>query len=166
MNETIKNPAGTQPASAPAPVACCDASDGRSAASQSQQANCCPPAEAPLRERTDVGGRCPSRFAAPPRPAAEPMWSELHERLRAFVARRVPDRVVVDDLAQEIMLRLYTQMGRLRDRDRLDAWAYQVARNVIADYWRDRAADRELPLDEQLSERSRPCRSSTARRGG
>jgi DNA-directed RNA polymerase specialized sigma24 family protein len=31
------------------------------------------------------------------------------------------------------MLRLYTPMRRLRDRDRLDAWAYQVARNVIAD---------------------------------
>ncbi len=78
------------------------------------------------------------------------MWAELHTRLRAFVARRVPDRVAVDDLAQEIMLRLYSRISRLRDRDRLDAWAYQVARNVIADYWRDRAAARELPLDDQL----------------
>jgi RNA polymerase sigma-70 factor (ECF subfamily) len=84
---------------------------------------------------------------------AEAMWSALHERLRAFVARRVPDRVVVDDLAQEIMLRLYTHMAHLRDQDRLDAWAYQVARKVIADYWRDRAATRELPLDQQLSDR-------------
>jgi RNA polymerase sigma-70 factor (ECF subfamily) len=81
------------------------------------------------------------------------MWSELHERLRAFVMRRVPDHVVVDDLAQEIMLRLYSHMARLRERDRLDAWAYQVARNVIADYWRERATARELPLDDQLSDR-------------
>jgi RNA polymerase sigma-70 factor (ECF subfamily) len=87
------------------------------------------------------------------RPPAETTWSELHDRLRAFVARRVPDRAAVDDLAQEIMLRLYTSMARLRDRDRLDAWAYQVARNVIADYWRDRAATRELPLDQDLSDR-------------
>ena len=85
--------------------------------------------------------------------AAEPMWAELHERLRAFVARRVPDRVVVDDLAQDILLRLYGHIGRLREQDRLDAWAYQVARNVIADYWRDQAARRELPLDQSLSER-------------
>ena len=88
----------------------------------------------------------------PQPPAAEPAWSELHERLRRFVARRVPDHAAVDDLAQEIVLRLYTQMGRLRERERLDAWAYQIARNVIADYWRDRAAHRELPLDEQLTE--------------
>jgi RNA polymerase sigma-70 factor (ECF subfamily) len=85
-------------------------------------------------------------------PHAEAVWSELHERLRAFVARRVPDRVVVDDLAQDILLRLYTHMGRLREQERLDAWAYQVARNAIADYWRDRGARRELPFDQELSE--------------
>ena len=80
------------------------------------------------------------------------MWAELHERLRAFVTRRVPDRIVVDDLTQEILLRLYTHMGRLREQERLDAWAYQVARNVIADYWRDRATRRELLFDPALSD--------------
>jgi len=86
-------------------------------------------------------------------PFDEALWSELHARLRAFVARRVPDRVAVDDLAQDILLRLYVHIGTLREQERLDAWAYQVARNVIADYWRDRAARRELPLDHQLNER-------------
>jgi RNA polymerase sigma-70 factor (ECF subfamily) len=81
------------------------------------------------------------------------MWAELHDRLHAFVARRVPDRAVVDDLAQEILLRLYKHIGRLREQDRLDAWAYQVARNVIADYWRNQAAARELAFDPALSER-------------
>lgn len=81
------------------------------------------------------------------------MWAEMHERLHAFVARRVPDRTAVDDLAQEILLRLYTHIGQLREQDRLDAWAYQVARNVIADHWRNQAAMRELALDPTLSER-------------
>ena len=85
--------------------------------------------------------------------ADDALWSELHARLHAFVARRVPDRSAADDLAQEIMLRLYTHFGRLRDHQRLDAWAYQVARNVIVDYWRDKAAGRELLLDDTLGER-------------
>ncbi len=54
------------------------------------------------------------------RSVAEAMWAELHQRLRAFVARRVPDRIVVDDLAQEILVRLYTHMGQLREQERLD----------------------------------------------
>jgi RNA polymerase sigma-70 factor (ECF subfamily) len=89
----------------------------------------------------------------PAPPVAEAMWSELHERLRAFVGRRVSDRVVVDDLTQEILLRLYTHIGRLREQERLDAWAYQVARNVIADHWRDRAASREHPFDDRLHDK-------------
>ena len=89
----------------------------------------------------------------PEPPIDDALWSELHERLRAFVARRVPDHVAVDDLAQDILLRLYAHIGRVREQERLDAWAYQVARNVIADYWRHRAARRELPLDHQLNER-------------
>ena len=88
-----------------------------------------------------------------PTALAETMWSELHERLRAFVARRVSDHAVVDDLAQEILLRLYTHIGRLRDQERLDAWAYQVARNVIADHWRERAGRREQPFDLQHHDR-------------
>src|SRR5437016_5580856 len=83
---------------------------------------------------------------------AEVAWSDLHARLHAFVSRRVPDPTAVDDLAQENLLRLYTHMGRLREHERLDAWAYQIARNVITDYWRDRAAGRELPFDPELSE--------------
>ncbi len=96
--------------------------------------------------------RASSASLRPQRSVAEAVWSELHGRLRAFVARRVPDQVVVDDLAQDILLRLYTQMGRLREQERLDAWAYQVARNVIADYWRHRAAGGELPFDENLTD--------------
>lgn len=94
-----------------------------------------------------------SRTSRPHHTVEEAVWAELHERLRAFVARRVPDRTVVDDLAQDILLRLYAHMGRLREQERLDAWAYQVARNAIADYWRDRASRRELPFNEELSER-------------
>ena len=97
--------------------------------------------------------------AAPPDPlrlasaAAETMWSELHQRLRAFVARRVSDHAVVDDLAQEIVLRVYTHLEQLRDQERLDAWAYQVARNVITDHWRERAGHREQPFDPELHDR-------------
>jgi RNA polymerase sigma-70 factor (ECF subfamily) len=89
----------------------------------------------------------------PTTPVAEATWSELHERLRAFVGRRVSDRTVVDDLTQEIVLRLYRHLGRLREQERLDAWAYQVARNVIADYWRDRAASRERPFNDELHDK-------------
>jgi len=62
---------------------------------------------------------------------------ELRARLRAFVARRASDDPSAhDDLVQEILLRLHRGLPRLRHNERLDAFAYQVARNAIADHYR------------------------------
>ena len=75
-------------------------------------------------------------------------WVELRARLRSFVAPRVRDDASsVDDLVQEILLRLHRGLPRLRDGERLDAFAYQVARNAIADHYRK--GRREQPVAPQ-----------------
>jgi RNA polymerase sigma-70 factor (ECF subfamily) len=78
-------------------------------------------------------------------------WAELRARLRAFVAGRVSGAPSVhDDLVQEILLRLHRALPRLRESDRLDAFAYQVARNAIVDHYRkDR---REQPASPESLE--------------
>jgi RNA polymerase sigma-70 factor, ECF subfamily len=64
-------------------------------------------------------------------------WAELRARLRSFVARRVSDDpTLADDLVQDILVRLHRGLPRLRDSERLDAFAYQVARNAIVDHYR------------------------------
>jgi RNA polymerase sigma-70 factor (ECF subfamily) len=69
--------------------------------------------------------------------ASDADWAEIRARLRAFVARRVPNGSgVEDDLVQEILIKLHRGLPRLRDDERLDAFAYQVARNAIADHYR------------------------------
>jgi RNA polymerase sigma-70 factor (ECF subfamily) len=71
-------------------------------------------------------------------------WGELRARMRSFVAGRVGDPSVHDDLAQEILYRVHKSLPTLRDSDRLDAFAYQIARNAIADH--HRRSHRELPM--------------------
>jgi RNA polymerase sigma-70 factor (ECF subfamily) len=84
------------------------------------------------------------------------LWEDLHTRLRQFVDRRVSDPFAADDLAQEILLRIHARIGDLRDGDRLDAWAYQVARNAIIDHYRARAAVREVPGGDALEDAAAP----------
>lgn len=79
--------------------------------------------------------------------AAEVLWTDLHERLRGFVGRRIGDPHAADDVAQEVLLRLHRGMGDLRDEDRLDAFAYRIARNAIIDHYRSRASARETPAE-------------------
>ncbi len=66
------------------------------------------------------------------------LWKEASSRLRPFLARRVPVDDV-DDVLQDVFLRMQRGLASLRDEDRLGAWLYQVARSAIADSGRSRA---------------------------
>jgi RNA polymerase sigma-70 factor (ECF subfamily) len=76
--------------------------------------------------------------------------AELNDRLRGFVARRIADPHAAEDIAQEVLLRLHQHLGELRTQDRLDAFAYRIARNAITDHYRGRARAKEtaLPPDD------------------
>jgi len=71
---------------------------------------------------------------------------ELHARLRAFVGGRISDPHAADDVAQEVLLRLHRNLGELRADDRLDAFAYRIARNAVIDHYRSRARVNEAAL--------------------
>lgn len=75
------------------------------------------------------------------------LWTELHERLRAFVGRRVADPHDADDLAQDVLVRLHRSLGSLHDEDRLDAFAYRIARSAIIDHYRAAGRAKELPVE-------------------
>ena len=81
--------------------------------------------------------------------AADALWTDLHERLRGFVGRRIGDPHAAEDVAQEVLLRLHRSMGNLRVEDRLDAFAYRIARNAITDHYRSRASAMETPAEPE-----------------
>ncbi len=72
-------------------------------------------------------------------PAARGAWKELDAELRPFGARRVRAEVDVDDVVQEVFLRLQRGLAGLRDDQRFGPWVYQIARNAIADHRRSAA---------------------------
>ncbi len=68
--------------------------------------------------------------------SAQPVsWQTLDAELRPFVARRVRPEDV-DDVVQDVFLRLWKGVGALRQRDRLGPWVYRVARSAIGDHHR------------------------------
>ena len=71
-------------------------------------------------------------------------WEELHGNLRAFISRRVRNQADVDDLVQRVLLQIVKGLTSLRDAERLHAWVYRAARNVIVDYYRSSAGQREV----------------------
>jgi RNA polymerase sigma-70 factor (ECF subfamily) len=83
-------------------------------------------------------------------PDARCAHEALEAKLRPFVARRVPPSDV-DDVVQDVFVRVQRGLGALRDEERFGPWVYRVARSAVAEYRRDRArhpvADREASED-------------------
>jgi RNA polymerase sigma-70 factor, ECF subfamily len=63
---------------------------------------------------------------------------DLDQKLRPFVARRVP-AVEVDDVLQDVFVRVQRGLPTLRDEERLVPWLYQVARSAVQESARQRA---------------------------
>lgn len=68
--------------------------------------------------------------------AARGAWRELEGKLRPFISRRLRSEVDVDDVVQEVFLRMQRGLDGLRDDQRFGPWVYQVARSAIADHFR------------------------------
>lgn len=66
------------------------------------------------------------------------LWQDAAQRLRPFLARRVPTDDV-DDVLQDVFLRIQRGLGALRDEERFTSWLFQVARSAIAEHGRTRA---------------------------
>lgn len=77
----------------------------------------------------------------------ERAWEAFHVPLHQFIRRRVADEATAEDLLQEVFLKIHQQGASLRDTRHLEGWVYQIARNLIVDYYRSRR-HRMAPLDD------------------
>ena len=76
------------------------------------------------------------------------IWSDLGLRVRRFVGARVNDAHAADDIAQDVMLKVQTQLDALPPDDKLPAWVFQIARNAIIDHYRAGAVRKHADIAE------------------
>jgi len=75
-------------------------------------------------------------------------WNEIEQRLRPYVSRRVASAADVDDVLQEIFVRMQRGLTGLRDGERFGGWVYRVAQSAIADAGRARARSPVIAVEE------------------
>jgi RNA polymerase sigma-70 factor, ECF subfamily len=62
-------------------------------------------------------------------------WRSLEASLRPFIARRVAADDV-DDVVQDVFVRIQRGVSSLRDEERFGPWVYQIARSAVAEHRR------------------------------
>jgi RNA polymerase sigma-70 factor (ECF subfamily) len=86
----------------------------------------------------------------------EAVWREFQERLRAFVSRRVKRPADVEDILQEVFLRIHRNLETVKQRDRLAAWVFQITRNAIADHYRRLSSVKAEELEKDFEPAASP----------
>jgi RNA polymerase sigma-70 factor (ECF subfamily) len=76
-------------------------------------------------------------------------WQELRARLKPYVARRVPSASDVDDVLQEVLIRMHRNVDQLREQERFGSWVYRIAEHAIVDNLRTRARHPVISADAQ-----------------
>lgn len=87
-------------------------------------------------------------------------WQAVAAQLRPFLARRVA-AADVDDVLQDVWLRVQRGLPGLRDEERFTSWLFQIARSAVAEHQRGRArhpvseaaAAEDLPAEPSLDDR-------------
>src|SRR6187431_1811306 len=72
-------------------------------------------------------------------PEARGAWRDIEAHLRPYVARRVPSAAEVDDIVQEVLVRIHRGLATLHDEERFGGWVYRIAERGVADAARARA---------------------------
>jgi RNA polymerase sigma-70 factor (ECF subfamily) len=87
-------------------------------------------------------------------PEARGAWKELEQKLRPYLARRVAAAADIDDLLQDIFVRMHQGLATLRDEERFGGWVYRIAHSAVVDKARQRARAPRLGADEDLGAES------------
>ena len=76
----------------------------------------------------------------------EKIWRGGEPGLRGYIRRKVADEMDVDDILQEVFIKMQQRLHQLRDDQKVTSWLYQIARNAVVDYYRERQKERRLAV--------------------
>lgn len=85
----------------------------------------------------------------------EAIYTDFHSKLHNFIAGRVSDPGIAEDILQDVYVKIHSRIDSLRETDRLESWIYQITRNAIIDYYRRARPQEELseslasPLEDE-----------------
>lgn len=65
------------------------------------------------------------------------IWNNINERLTNFVLGKTKDENLAKDIVQDVFVKVFTKANTLQDPNKLVSWIYQIARNEIANHFRN-----------------------------
>ena len=64
------------------------------------------------------------------------IWLKFSHPVKDFIRKKTHNSDVVDDILQEIFIKIHQNLHLLRDEERVAGWVFQIARNTVLNYFR------------------------------
>ena len=78
----------------------------------------------------------------------EKLLADVSNGVERFVRYRLPPQTDADDVLQEVYLSAYRSFAGLKNKDAFKPWIISIARNKCNDYFRAKAAQMEISIEE------------------
>ena len=78
----------------------------------------------------------------------EKLLAEVSSGVERFVRYRLPSQADADDVLQEVYLSAYRNFPGLKNKGSFKSWIISIARNKCNDYFRTKAAQMEISIEE------------------
>jgi RNA polymerase sigma-70 factor, ECF subfamily len=86
------------------------------------------------------------------------LYNRFHKLLHNYIALRVSNKQDVEDLLQDVFVKIFLNIRKLENGERLNSWVFSITRNSIIDYYRrnGNGKHKSSQLDDNLIEQLTP----------
>lgn len=74
------------------------------------------------------------------------VWSKNKQKVISLINSKVKRESDIDDIIQEVFIKLWTKNEEIKDKEKILPWLYSVTRFTIADYYREKSKNKDSNL--------------------
>lgn len=78
----------------------------------------------------------------------EQVWGEYRSGLKSFLHSRISNDAEVDDLLQEVLIKVHNNLYSVKSEESIKSWLYQIANHAIVDFYRKNSKLYNLQPDD------------------
>ena len=81
---------------------------------------------------------------------AQIAWEEYRQDVGRFIASRLNDKTIVEDVLHDVYLKAQAKFDQLQDPKRYKNWVLKIAQNTVTDYYRGQLEARSLENEASI----------------
>lgn len=76
------------------------------------------------------------------------IWEAHRSAIHAFLRSKISNPADVEDLQQEVMIKIYHHLDSVNTQEKIESWLFQIARNTVIDYYRKNGRKPDLKSED------------------